>query len=48
MHSVEVAVLDEFGNGELFLRDLELKKSDWFAVGIADLTLSGNNRNNFV
>jgi len=43
MHSVEVAVLDEFGNGELFLRDLELKKSDWFAVGIADLTLSGNN-----
>ncbi len=42
MHTVEVAVLDEFGNGELFLRDLELKKSDWFTVGIADLTLSGN------
>jgi flagellar motor protein MotB len=42
MHSVEVAVLDKFGNGELFLRDLALKKSDWFTVGIADLTLSGN------
>ena len=45
MHSVEVAVLDEFGNGELFLRDLALKKSDWFTVGIADLTLSGNKTN---
>ena len=42
MHSVEVAVLDESGNGELFLRDLALDKSDWFTVGIADLTLSGN------
>jgi flagellar motor protein MotB len=42
MHSVEVAVLDKLGNGELFLRDLALKKSDWFTVGIADLTVSGN------
>jgi uncharacterized repeat protein (TIGR01451 family)/fimbrial isopeptide formation D2 family protein len=42
MHTVEVAVLDRFGNGELFLRDLELKKRDWFTVGIADLTLSGD------
>src|SRR3990170_7820445 len=42
MHSVEVAVLDEFGGGEVFLRDVELKESDWFTVGIADLTLSGN------
>ena len=41
-HTVEVAVLDPSGNGELFLRDLELKKSDWFYVGIADLTLSAN------
>jgi hypothetical protein len=32
----------EAGNGELFLRDLALKKSDWFTVGIADLTLSAN------
>ncbi len=42
MHSVEVAVLDKSGNGEIFLRDLALKKSDWFTVGIADLTLSAN------
>jgi flagellar motor protein MotB len=42
MHAVEVAVLDKSGNGEIFLRDLALKKSDWFTVGIADLTLSGN------
>jgi len=45
IHTVEVAVLDKFGNGELFLRDLELKRSDWFTVGIADLTLSGNRTN---
>ena len=42
LHTVEVAVLDEAGNGELFLRDLELKRSDWFYVGVADLTLSNN------
>ncbi|MCW9049098.1 MAG: flagellar motor protein MotB [Deltaproteobacteria bacterium] len=42
LHTVEVAVLDQAGNGELFLRDLALKKSDWFTVGIADLTVSGN------
>ncbi len=42
MHTVEVAVLDEGGSGQLYLRDLELKKSDWFTVGIADLTLSGH------
>jgi flagellar motor protein MotB len=45
MHTVEVAVLDRAGNGELFLRDLALKKSDWFTVGIADLTLSANKTN---
>ena len=45
LHTVEVAVLDKFGNGELFLRDLALKQSDWFTVGIADLTLSGNKTN---
>ncbi|MDH3808416.1 MAG: flagellar motor protein MotB [Desulfuromonadales bacterium] len=42
MHTVEVAVLDKFGNGELFLRNLELEKSDWFAVGIADMTVTAN------
>jgi flagellar motor protein MotB len=45
MHTVEVAVLDKFGNGELFLRDLALKQRDWFTVGIADLTISGNKTN---
>lgn len=40
LHSVEVAVLDPSGNGQLYLRDLELRKNDWFYVGIADLTLS--------
>ena len=45
LHTVEVAVLDEQGNGELFLRDLELQKSDWFYVGIVDITASQNNTN---
>ena len=40
MHTVEVAVLDEDGNGELYLRDLEFERNDWFYVGIADLTVS--------
>jgi uncharacterized repeat protein (TIGR01451 family) len=40
LHTVEVAVLDPAGNGELYLRDLELQKRDWFYVGMADLTLS--------
>jgi hypothetical protein len=40
MHTVEVAVLDQSGNGELFLRDLEMKKNDWFYVGIADATVT--------
>jgi hypothetical protein len=35
LHTVEVAVLDNAGNGQLYLRDLELRKSDWFYVGIA-------------
>jgi flagellar motor protein MotB len=42
MHTVEVAVLDQEGNGELFLRDLELERNDWFYVGMADLTLATN------
>ncbi len=43
VHTVEVAVLDEEGRGELFLRDLELPADDWFYVGMADVTLSENN-----
>ena len=42
MHTVEVAVLDTAGNGDLFLRDLALARNDWFTVGIADVTVSGN------
>ena len=41
-HTVEVAVLDKDGSGELYLRDLEFKTKDWFYVGMADLTLSQN------
>ena len=40
MHTVEVSILDSSGNGQLYLRDLELKQSDWFFVGIADITAS--------
>ena len=41
-HTVEVAVVDKEGSGELYLRDLEFKTNDWFYVGMADLTLSEN------
>ncbi len=41
-NTVEVAVLDPSGSGELFLRDVELEDSDWFYVAMADLTLSWN------
>ncbi len=44
-HTVEVAVLDKEGNGELYLRDLEFKTSDWFYVGMADITYSENSAN---
>ncbi|HKQ97474.1 MAG TPA: OmpA family protein [Candidatus Polarisedimenticolia bacterium] len=39
-HTVEVAVLDEAGNGSVYLRDLEFKRRDLFYVGVADLTYS--------
>ena len=41
-HTVEVAVLDDAGNGSLYLRDLEFKGTDLFYVGVADLTVSKN------
>jgi len=41
-HTVEVAVLDEDGNGTLYLRDLEFKPNDRFYVAMADLTVSKN------
>ena len=45
LHTVEVAVLDDSGNGELFLRDLEFNRDDWFTVGIADLTIARDKTN---
>ena len=42
LHTIEVAVLDDEGNGELFLRDMEFAKSDWFYVGIGDVTVAKN------
>jgi hypothetical protein len=44
-HTVEVAVLDDAGNGSLYLRDLEFKRKDLFYVGVADLTLSETRTN---
>ena len=41
-HTVEVAVLDDAGNGSLYLRDLEFKRRDLFYVGVADITVSEN------
>ncbi|HUQ51562.1 MAG TPA: flagellar motor protein MotB, partial [Gammaproteobacteria bacterium] len=45
VHTVEVAILDEQGNGNLYLRDIELERNDWFYVGMADLTLTNNDTN---
>ncbi|HEY9050904.1 MAG TPA: OmpA family protein [Gammaproteobacteria bacterium] len=44
-HTVEVAVLDKEGNGDLFLRELEMQKSDWFYVAIADVTIARDSTN---
>jgi flagellar motor protein MotB len=44
-HTVEVAVVDDAGNGSLYLRDLEFKRNDWFYVGIADLTVAETRSN---
>jgi flagellar motor protein MotB len=44
-HTVEVAVLDDAGNGSLYLRDLEFKDTDWFYMGMADLTLAETRTN---
>ena len=41
-HTVEVAVLDKEGSGNLYLRDLEFEDNDWFYVGMADMTVSSS------
>jgi flagellar motor protein MotB len=40
MHTIEVAVLDKEGNGELFLRDMEFARNDWFYVALGDITVA--------
>ena len=40
LHTIEVAVLDNEGNGELFLRDMGFAQNDWFYVAIGDITAS--------
>jgi flagellar motor protein MotB len=44
-HTVEVAVVDESGNGNLYLRDMEFKRKDTFYVGVADFTVSESRTN---
>jgi flagellar motor protein MotB len=45
LHTVEVAILDNEGNGELYMRDLEFERSDWFYVALADITLTRDSTN---
>jgi uncharacterized repeat protein (TIGR01451 family)/fimbrial isopeptide formation D2 family protein len=40
LHTVEVAITDADGSGYVYQRDLALKNSDWFYVGIGDVTVS--------
>ena len=40
MHTIEIAVLDDEGNGELFLRDMEFARNDWFYVALGDVTVA--------
>lgn len=42
VHNVEIAVLDESGNGQLFWRELNIKEDNWFYVGLADFTVGRN------
>lgn len=42
LHNVEVAVLDQSGNGQLFWRELKIEENNWFYVGIADFTVGRN------
>jgi len=45
LHTVEVAIVDEAGNGDVYQRDLALEKGDWFYVGMADLNVSRDRTN---
>ena len=39
VHTVEIAVVDEQGRGNLYLRNLRFDKHEWFYAGLFDLTL---------
>ena len=45
LHTVEVAVLDNAGNGDVYLRDLRMGTNDWYTVGLADVTIGRDNTN---
>ncbi|WP_455375944.1 OmpA family protein [Kaarinaea lacus] len=45
LHTVEVSITDTAGNGNVYQRDLEIENSDWFYVGIADITASIDDTN---
>jgi uncharacterized repeat protein (TIGR01451 family)/fimbrial isopeptide formation D2 family protein len=45
LHTVEVAITDDAGHGNVYQRDLDLEKRDWFYVGIADLTVARDRTN---
>ncbi|MBA3581948.1 MAG: OmpA family protein [Gammaproteobacteria bacterium] len=40
MHTAEVAIFNEKGAGNIYLRDLEFKETEYYYVGIADVTVS--------
>ncbi len=42
VHTAEVAVLDDEGAGNLYLRDLKIEQNDWLYAGMADVTWSQN------
>lgn len=45
LHTLEVALLDDGGNGDVYLRDLKIGTDDWYTVGIADLTMGIDDTN---
>ena len=45
LHTVEVAILDADGNGDVYLRDLRVGGDDWYTVGIADVTAGYDDTN---
>ena len=40
LHKVEVAIVDDEGNGYVYQRKISLDKKDWFYVGMADVTVA--------